>query len=528
MKKRNYLFIYFGSLFFFVAISFLQKTPGYMDASYYYSLGKQLVTGKGFTEPFIWNYLANPTTIPTPAFTYWMPMAALLSALGMFLLNSTTFFAARIPFILLAGLIPVINIYFASLFSNNKLLWTASAILGIASGYYLAYLTITETFVPFFILGGLFFIFANKILQAESSKRTLLFTFLLGVITGLMHLTRADGILWLLGCFILIVLFPQRNKYTWANKLFLFGLCLSGYIAIMSPWYIRNLVVFRSIFPNGSNLALFFRDYNDLFAYPIKNINILYILSSPINQLFIARFNAGVANLGNIIGIIGEIVIFPFMLIGVLLLRKEKLIQLSIIMLSIIFLMMTLFFPFAGQRGGFFHSASALQCIFWGISPLGFEYSIKKIAAFRKWKAERSIRLLGSTLIGVLIILSGLILFSKITGFTSKENQGWDEKYDQFSELDTFLINNLITPDQVIMVNDSPGYYVMTGRSAIQMTSGSIQSAISAMGEFKATFLILDESHSPEFDLLYTSSKDYGMLQYFDKYKNFVIYKLEE
>ena len=47
-----------------VLIAVYQSTPGYMDADYYFGGGLQLVTGHGFTEPFIWNFLNDPTGLP--------------------------------------------------------------------------------------------------------------------------------------------------------------------------------------------------------------------------------------------------------------------------------------------------------------------------------------------------------------------------------------------------------------------------------------------------------------------------------
>jgi len=44
--------------------AWLLKQPGYTDA-YYYAVGaQQLAGGHGFEEPFIWNYLDPPESVP--------------------------------------------------------------------------------------------------------------------------------------------------------------------------------------------------------------------------------------------------------------------------------------------------------------------------------------------------------------------------------------------------------------------------------------------------------------------------------
>jgi hypothetical protein len=76
------------------------------------------------------------------------------------------------------------------------------------------------------------------------------------------------------------------------------------------------------------------------------------------------------------------------------------------------------------------------------------------------------------------------------------------------------------------MVNDSPEYYAATGRAAIQMTSGSIESDIAAMKQFGATYLLIDDNHSSQLDPLFQNPVNYDSLIIYAKYKDFVIYKL--
>ena len=78
--------------------------PSYFDAYYYTTNAQRLAEGHGFTEEIIWQYLDDPQGLPTPSFTYWMPLPALLGAAGYTLTG--TFRGAQLPFWLLAGLLP--------------------------------------------------------------------------------------------------------------------------------------------------------------------------------------------------------------------------------------------------------------------------------------------------------------------------------------------------------------------------------------------------------------------------------------
>ena len=70
MNWRHYLVLFAIGLAVPFAVSRYQSLPGYMDADYYFAGGIQLATGKGFTEPYIWNYLSDPQKLPVPSHTY--------------------------------------------------------------------------------------------------------------------------------------------------------------------------------------------------------------------------------------------------------------------------------------------------------------------------------------------------------------------------------------------------------------------------------------------------------------------------
>jgi len=90
MNWRHYLILFVIGLLVPFAVSRLQTLPGYMDADYYFAGGIQLANGNGFTEPYLWNYLDDPAGLPPPSHTYWMPLASIVSALGMWITGQKT------------------------------------------------------------------------------------------------------------------------------------------------------------------------------------------------------------------------------------------------------------------------------------------------------------------------------------------------------------------------------------------------------------------------------------------------------
>lgn len=178
-------------------IAYFQKSPGYMDADYYFAGGIQLANGKGFTAPYLWNYMDNPVSLPHPSHSYWMPLASIIAAIGMKIAGQNTWFAGRIIFLIIAASIPVITSTLAFSISKRRDLALISGLLAIFAGYYSAFMPITDTFGIYMMLGGVFFLIVQK--------QGFWMSLGLGVVAGLMHLTRADGIYWLLISFLVIL-----------------------------------------------------------------------------------------------------------------------------------------------------------------------------------------------------------------------------------------------------------------------------------------------------------------------------------
>ncbi len=94
-------------------------------------------------------------------------------------------------FYFVAALIPPITAALAWSFSSRRDLALTSGLLAVFPAFYLPFLPVTDTFGLYMLFGGLFFLVLNR---KPSNPEP----FLLGLLAGLMHLTRADGLLWLL------------------------------------------------------------------------------------------------------------------------------------------------------------------------------------------------------------------------------------------------------------------------------------------------------------------------------------------
>src|SRR5574339_34637 len=211
MNWRHYaiLFVLGWSVPF--AISRFQSLPGYMDADYYFAGGLQLAQGHGFTEPYIWNYLDHPAGLPHPSHTYWMPLASIVSAAGMWLTGQLTYAGGRFPFVLLSACVPLLTAALAFRVSRQTHLAVVSGLLSIFSLYYAPFMPVPDNYALFMLLGGAF------LLLAPYEQKWV--PVALGMLAGLMTLARSDGLLWL-GLAGLTVLWNSSHEIDGKHRTF--------------------------------------------------------------------------------------------------------------------------------------------------------------------------------------------------------------------------------------------------------------------------------------------------------------------
>ncbi|MEK6222186.1 MAG: hypothetical protein N2D54_08045, partial [Chloroflexota bacterium] len=157
MSNHKYLLLFTGALLVNALVASFQSSPGYMDADYYYSGGVRLANGEGFSEVTLWNYLDEPEGLPHPSHQYWMPLASIISWLGIKISPlKSSFESAQIMFVIVASMVPLVTAKLAYSFTGKTKDAMLAGTLAVFSGFYLAFVNTTETFGIYLLLGGLF------------------------------------------------------------------------------------------------------------------------------------------------------------------------------------------------------------------------------------------------------------------------------------------------------------------------------------------------------------------------------------
>lgn len=484
MSRKTYFLLFLAGLVLPVFFSFFQPTPGYIDAAYYYAGGIQLAEGRGFTEPYLWNYLDGADTLPHPSHTYWMPLSSILSALGMWLLGNTSYAAARIPFIVLAGAVAPVTAALAYAFSQRRDIALLAATFSIFSVFSSPFVGVTDNFSPFMVLGGLYFLTASKLLEDASLKK---YWFVLGVLAGLLAIARSDGLLWL-GMTFIFALYrvPKTSFSLFAASIIRNGmLALIGFLLIMSPWYARNVSTFGTLMSPGGSRAMWLTKYEETFIYPPEQLTMQSFLAHGWDNILADRLWALGTNFQSGFAAHGGIILFPFIVAGILYHRRDERVKLALIAWLILFFVMSLAFPFAGARGAFFHAGAALQPMWWLLAPLGLDGILLSLRK-RNWGNDQTPLLFRSAMVMIAIILTFYVAYLRMFQL------GWGEGEAEYPVVEQFLVSEGVTPQDVVIVRNPPGYYISTRRSAITIPYGGAEAVLAVSRQFDANYLVLE------------------------------------
>jgi hypothetical protein len=528
MTRKDYAVLFLLSLIVITTAGYLQKSAGYMDAEYYAVTGRGLLSGKGFTQDFLWNYLDDPSGIPHPSNTYWMPLASIFSAISVSYKQGDQFATLWVVFIIISSFVPLLTARAAFSFTSRRSDGWMAGLLALFSGFYLLYYALPETFTLGMILGFIMISNLARIISVREFNNQWILTWgIIGIISGLLHLSRAEGLLWFflaLGCLLFTATKVRKAGILLPALLLLIG----GYLLVSGAWFARNIEYWGFPFPPGTNRTLWLEYYDQTFLFPADSLTFQNWIQSGINSISRARLDAFWMNIKSAIAVQGGILLVPLIISGWWFKRTDKRLVLAGIYYVIIFLLMTVVFPFAGSRGGYIHSAAGVQILFWALVPVGLDKFIQWGNRKRGWQMEQARFVFQIGIISIMFFMSGIVFFQRVIATTNGVSN-WlidENKYANVQkELDRM---GHLDGESLVMIKNPPGWNLITNSPAVVIPDGGITSIRLAAKIFSATILIIDKDHpkalknffegrenSPEMELILTMEdiKVYRLLQ---------------
>ena len=526
MDKRIYIGLFLVALIGLICLARFQTVPGYMDADYYEISGLQLAQGNGFKVPFLWNYLDEPKGIPHPSHTYWMPFTSLIVWLGIVITRSLSFERNRIIFILLSSFLPPLTAALGYRMTKKKTVAILAGAFSLFSGFYFPFMATSDSFSIYWMLGLLL----GFVLPEEWGEISNVKLGIIGGIIGLMHLTRSDGLFWLLPGVLLVFIcrwFYAVVKNRQIGVISGIGALFLGYLVIMVPWMLRNVSVLGSPFSPYLSRSLWIREYNEMFNYPARTLTFGHWLAQGWHGIIQSRLWAAGVNLQRAVAEQGLIFLVLFILVGWYRTRKNPRIIFFSVSWVINYFMMTFIFPFAGARGGFFHASAAIQPMTFILGAVGIDEFIRWGERKRGWQGDQALRIFGSAFVFIAFALTVFVTVRQVYHLEDYENI-WGKTERSYKMLDTLLVQMGADGDDIVMVGNPPGYSLMTGRKSIVIPNGDTETLLEAAKEYGADYLILDENHPKMLNDLYLHPSSSNEIHLLLSKENFYIFSFEE
>ncbi|MGQ9516404.1 MAG: ArnT family glycosyltransferase [Anaerolineae bacterium] len=489
--KRDIILILLASLVCRAVTAIPFRSPGYMDAFYYYVNAERIAAGQGLTEPFIWNYLAPSLQLPAPAFQYWMPFTSFL-IVPFFALLGIGFRAAQIPFILISSLLPALT-YLISLHlaPRRRTAWFSAALTLLAPAYAKFWAT-TDNFTPFGLWGSLALLCGWRAILTQRIRWALL----AGLCTGLAHLTRADAPL-LLFAVVLTAFFPGSTTISSRKRLPALlaglGVAAAGYVLTLSPWLWHNWTTMGALWNPAGTRTLFLRNYDELYSLQAP-LSLKSYLAWGYQNILASKLSAGWRNALTLIGALLALYLTPFAGIELWKRRHILLTRLVLWYLLSLYLTMTLLFTFPGPRGSFLHSGTALLPFLMAYAQHGLERAIVWAAGRRGWNTPQALNVLSAGSLLIAVALAFLLTHQALVG-GEVLGPGWNEAGRIYINVDAWLDAQELDPQTPVLVGNPPAFYYYTQRWSLAAPNDPPEVVAEACRRFGAEYLILEKDH---------------------------------
>lgn len=325
---------------------------------------------------------------------------------------------------------------------------------------------------------------------------------MVGLLVGLAHLTRADGILLLPIVALAPLLAPRsrtRRQSRWSLVIVPCSLLLLGYLLVMAPWFLRNVnMIGAPLSPAGAK-TLWLTNYDDLFCYHC-DLSLHSYLAWGWPNILQSKLVALWTNLQRLVAEDLMIFLLPLAVIGLYRLRRRTPFILATVYLVLIYSVHSLAFTFPGWRGGFFHSSGVLLPFLHVAGVIGLDAAVRWAARRRRgWRLRQAQAVFTGGLVGMAILLSLYAFAAKLPA--------WNSSGKIYAVVGDWLDAHAAPDDTVVMVGDPPGFWYHTGRPAIVIPNGGTDVLLQVAARYHAAYLLLDQNSPAPLRRLYSGAE---------------------
>lgn len=501
MSRRSWVAFALVALVGAFLITRWTAAPNYTDAYYHLNAANRLASGQGLTDAYVWTYIGALDHLPMPSHLYWMPLTSFLAGASMALFNAPgNYVVAQLPFVLMFAATACVGFWLGGHWGGTARHAWVAGLLTLLSAFYAKYWGAIDTFAPYALVGSLCLVmacigigswhhksapqkyidFINKLSPIRSLALLWLFT---GILAGLGHLTRADGMLLLIIA-LMAILWGALERY--ANRranlkrmLVSLAALVIGYILVMLPYFARNLSEIGTPLPLGGTQAIWFDEYNDIFNVP-PDSSPATLFANGLGAFIDGRREALVNNIGTFAAVEGMVFLTPLILVGLWKRRRDSFLYPFALYALGLHLAMTFAFPFPGYRGGLLHSAAALVPFWAALGVAGLDDVVDWVAKRRRrWNARTAKTVFSG---GLVALALGLTFYLGSSGSVAPQQQS-PALYAEL--LDT------LPADARILSDDPPELYYYTGMGGAMLPNAAPETLLAIAERYDVDYLLL-------------------------------------
>lgn len=456
MNRRDVLVLFGVALVLRAVAAALVGYPPYTDPAYYLATGEQLAQGHGFTTPVLWSFLevgghlpAQPM-LPVPSNGHWMPLTQVVAALGIWTMGPLlgNWHAAQVPFVLLsAALVPFTYVVGWELW-RSRTVALGGAILALLAGPFLVLYPQVNNIAVFGAAGAGAVWCAIRAVDAPRPGWWLVAS---GALAGVATLARVDGLL------LLAAPITAWAAASGRRSPLAVGAALAAFVAVMLPWWIRDLAVFGAAFPSAGGHTLWITTYNEQFSIA-SDPSVASYLAWGVPNIIGSKLAAWGELVGRVAVLLGGLFVLPFAY-GLWAERRWRKLAPFLVYFAVVFVAMGLVFTFHAPKGAFYHSAAAWL-------PFAFPLAVASLApaataAGRWWRflarpaTHRFLLVAGMAGAVVLSLVGSGVLLGQ-----------WAFAHDRLAQAAAFLESHGATGDRVLAY-DPAALHALSGNPGV-------------------------------------------------------------
>lgn len=468
--------------------------PGYPDSFYYVDVARALTAGDGFNIDFIWIFPevggglpANPS-LPIPSNAHWMPLASLIQVPFLAVFGDVAW-ASALPFALTGAIAAPLTWAIARDAGARSSVAIGAGFLTAVPVLSLVYMTQPDNFSLYqpLVIGALW-------MGARGLKGSGRSFVLAGLLAGLATLSRNDGLL-VLGA--LGLAFAWDRWRAWRSRgaqgpaiSFAAAVgCVMVFVAVMAPWWWRQLEVFGSLSPStASGKVLFIREIGEWNSITTPS-TLDYLLGQGIGPLVASRIGGLVAALMIYTTLVAGFVLAPFMLIGAWARRRSLDFGPFFLYGGLLFAFSTLVSAVHVPGGTFIHSAVAL-------APHSFILALEGIAVAVAWVAAR--RRTWNVRVATRAFTGAALAFAALAATVGSlfVHQVWAARTDDFRTVAAAIDDAGGAETDRVMSIDAAGMRYWSGRGGVVLVNDPLDTIEEVVRAYDIRWLVLDRTDS--------------------------------